>query len=443
MNSWAAHLVSRTPKADILGAELDPFPFISGFGIAWRVARLSCLERKEFFTALGINKLVGLNFLQACHQPGVTRTRFTEHCGLGNTDIPSYWDIQTWSPLDLHGCWRTVDLPMRHCQECARFGYHCTLFLLPSITHCPWHHLPLRSTCCRCGRPYLPCLPPHLANPELGQCECGHDLFNADKAATSMWTFPYQAADALLREYLDWARNARAHRHFVMPPDSRIGILGFTQLAAPPMRWNRSKLQNDFTILKSYQRDGDDSACSAFSAWGMWVARQTHAVASLPCHVYPRLRAVSEVFSKSLDQEQRFIVPFTSSCTHTVWLDISSIDPKATYACNRLLCAVCEHLCNLKCYEHGSLSDWRLTDTLNRLRGRFRLDRALADVIVRGLVQGLEAFFYREFMRPRQLSRWLSPVAEIEGEEGHLRNIRICWVPEPPRDAQPCVNSRG
>jgi len=437
MNSWAAHLASRIPKPELPGAELEPFPFISGFGIAWRVCRLSCLENKELFTALGIRKSTNLSFLQACHQPGATRTRFIARCGLSNTTIPDYWDTQTWSPLDLHGYWQAGDLPIRHCQECARFGYHCTLFQLPSITQCPWHRLPLRSMCRRCGKPYSP----YLSGEELGQCVCGFDLFNANQAATSMWKFPHKTAEALLLEYLRWAQNERTRRHFVAPPDCRTGILGFSQLAAPPMHWNGSREKNHVTNLKRYRSDSNDPLYSAFAIWSMWADRPPHTLCGLPFHTYRRLKGVLATFSKSSDPEAKFIKPLVSTGADSAWLNISSIDPKAVHACSSLFLAVSEQLGEPETYKAAGRPTDRRADALNGLKGRWRLDKALADLITRGLVQGLEAFFHREFQRPRQLSRWLSPVIEIEGVQGHLIDIQICWVPEPPQNAQPCVNS--
>ena len=437
MNSWTAHLAPRIPKPGLLGAELEPFPFISGFGIAWRVCRLSCLENKELFTALGLRKSADLNLLQACHRMGATRTRFVEHCGLSHTAVPHYWDIQTWSPLDLHGYWSMNDLPLRHCQECARFGYHCMLFQLPSITQCPWHRSPLRSTCRRCERPYSP----YLSDNELGQCVCGLDLFNVNQATTSMWKFPHYAADTLLREYLTWAEDEQARRHFVAPPDDRGGTLGFAQLAAPPMYWNGSRKQNDVTNRKRCQNDSDDPLYRAFGIWAMWADRQSPPLCGLPFHTYRRMKSVLATASKSSDMGAQFIEPLISTDAHGAWLSISSIDPKAVHACSSLFHAASEQLGEPERYKETCRRMDRRADALNGLKGRWRLDKALTDIVTRGLVQGLDAFFHHEFKLPRRLSRWLSPVIEIEGERGCLRDIQICWVPDPPRNAQPCVNS--
>ena len=40
---------------------------------------------------------------------------------------------------------------VRHCPECSRLGYHCTLFNVPIVYRCPWHDLPLATGCTSCA----------------------------------------------------------------------------------------------------------------------------------------------------------------------------------------------------------------------------------------------------------------------------------------------------
>lgn len=40
---------------------------------------------------------------------------------------------------------------IRHCPACATAGYHCTLFSLGALTHCPWHRVRLTQSCVRCA----------------------------------------------------------------------------------------------------------------------------------------------------------------------------------------------------------------------------------------------------------------------------------------------------
>ncbi len=44
----------------------------------------------------------------------------------------------------------TYDLGIRHCPECAELDYHCALFDIQALSHCPWHGVPLTAPCRRC-----------------------------------------------------------------------------------------------------------------------------------------------------------------------------------------------------------------------------------------------------------------------------------------------------
>jgi hypothetical protein len=40
---------------------------------------------------------------------------------------------------------------IRHCPECEKLNYHCSLFNIDIINYCPWHGCPLRSPCSGCA----------------------------------------------------------------------------------------------------------------------------------------------------------------------------------------------------------------------------------------------------------------------------------------------------
>ncbi|HDR8858146.1 TPA: hypothetical protein QDA74_006208 [Burkholderia territorii] len=42
------------------------------------------------------------------------------------------------------------DLGIRHCPECVELDYHCSLFDIQALSHCPWHGVPLTAPCRRC-----------------------------------------------------------------------------------------------------------------------------------------------------------------------------------------------------------------------------------------------------------------------------------------------------
>ncbi|QRR07708.1 hypothetical protein FPJ27_15765 [Burkholderia sp. MS455] len=41
---------------------------------------------------------------------------------------------------------------IRRCEACARAGYHCTLFSIKALTHCPWHQTRLTRGCVTCAK---------------------------------------------------------------------------------------------------------------------------------------------------------------------------------------------------------------------------------------------------------------------------------------------------
>lgn len=41
---------------------------------------------------------------------------------------------------------------IRHCPACTKAAYHCTLFSVGALTHCPWHRIPLTQGCVQCGK---------------------------------------------------------------------------------------------------------------------------------------------------------------------------------------------------------------------------------------------------------------------------------------------------
>ena len=273
-----------------------------------------------------------------------------------------------------------------------------------------------------------------------------------------MWTFPHKKADTLLREYLKWAQEERKQRHFVEPPDARSAVLGFARLAAPPMQWNRRSSRISAPKVKRYGGIGNEGTSHSFWGWESLALEDDGSMIDVPLHMYDRFDSISEEFSRSSvptqeapggDEiqpsnysETRFIRPFGAAGSPIVWLKTSAIDPRSLQACRNLFRFVSEQLCKIGySYAYWDQIDNR-ANWFKKMKGRWRLERALSDILARGLVQGLEAFCELEFKRPKRLVWWLVPVIEVDGIEGQLNDIRICWVPRQPLKAQPCTNLR-
>lgn len=440
MSAWQNILGPRVGRPEILGLELEPFPFISGFGIAFRIYRLSCLEPKDLFPVLGIRATTEASLLQACHRPGVSRTRFEERVGLHGTQAPWYWNMSAWSPLDLNGHWDNEDLPLRLCPRCAPYGYHCALFQLPSIARCPWHGCPLSERCEQCGLPYASHVTGAL---DLGRCVCGLDVFDSNAAGTSMWHFPHEQALEVLQDYLSWATTERTCRHFLAPHDEPQARAGFTALARPPMNWNRTTRDTEATIT-NYKAGSSIPSHGAFWGWCLLDTDRPLTLTRLSMSTHHRL---AEISRSRFDQRpsqvgntamiERFIPPLNVAPGGDRWLHLSAVDPRAIHTCARLTDAVCEYLGDIDELDVCRSPAVQKSNALDSITGRGHLARALEDVLVKGFEQGLDALCSIYFKQPVQMRTWVAPVAEVRGCKGNLEEIRVAWPAAAPLVAEP------
>jgi hypothetical protein len=441
MNTWQRMLLLRSDRSELLGMELGPFPFISGFGILFRVSRLTCLEPRDLFPVLGIRTWTGLNLLQACHRPGASRTRFEERTGLTDTRVPRYWKVSDWSPLDLHGHWSNEDLPLRHCSQCAQYGYHCSLFQLPSIERCPWHGCLLRDRCQRCELPYSP----HATTgQDLGQCACGLDLFDGTIAGAKMWEFPCNEACDALENYLAWATRERKRRHFLASSDEVIARAGFRELARPPMEWNTTECGTKIDVITYESPSSSDPSHGAFWGWCLLGSHKPLALTLLSASTHQRLVEVSKLrFGQhpsptvGLAMVEKFIPPLDVTSGVDRGLNLSAVDPRALNACALVTEAISD------CIGESHYSDGvrstivQQSNTLDRITGRGYLLRVLEDILVKGYEQGLDALCSVHLGQPHQMRAWVAPVIEFVGHRARLEEIRVVWLPASPLRAEP------
>lgn len=447
MNKWLAILTPRVERPELLGTELEPFPFISGFGIAFRVSRLSCLQPKDLFPVLGIRATADLNLVQACHRPGASRTRFEERVGLKDTQVSKFWSISIWSPLDLHNHWGREDLPLRHCPRCARYGYHCALFQLPSIKICPWHGCPLRSHCERCERPYSSGATVDI---DVGRCACGLDLFDSTDAATLMWHFPHEQALEVLQRYLAWASAERTHRHFVAPTDEILARLGFAELARPPMAWSNAVSDRNGELVSYTTPSSCRPPPGAFWGWAVLATDSPLSMTRLSTSTHGRLADLSR---SRLEQDppgdshvvpiEKFIPPLDVKPGVDPWLRLSAVDPRALHTCTQLTNAVCKYIGDTDDLDLHRSPNVQRSNALDLIADGGLLHCALEDILVKGYEQGLDALCSAHLALPSQIRGWAAPVAEIAGCLGCLRQVRIAWIPAPPLVAEAMAEMRA
>lgn len=454
MSRWEAMLRCRPFACSLPGAELERFPFLSGYGLALRVTRLTALTPEDLKSVLGVRGGSSADVFLSTRRPWPKLFDLLEKLGLAGSGIADYWTEEAWSPVQLHGAWNSPPGPVRLCPICARYGYHSMLFQLPSIEQCPWHSSPFETHCPDCLAPNGGGFGPGQL---LSVCNCGHDPFQPDLAATRMWEFPTAQTSAWIDAYLDWAEAERPFRHLVARPGSGPSdwAAGFAALAAPP-----PALMPDCTPAKLFVRTFDapsqaDPEQRHFWGWSQLSGdRQPVTYLALPENVRPALeaatkRAISRLpqtplglrpsmhafglgqrLANSVEyQTDRFIVPFGDGSDGLTWLNLSAVDPCALLVCDRLVQSVAETLGGLQISADRSWQAAR-SQAIDRVWGRAALGGALRELLARGYEQGVEAVVRLHIGCTWPAERpWLEPLAEYRGRGRTLEQISIVWAP--------------
>ena len=455
--AWAEVVASREPRPGLLGLELEPFPYASAFSLLLRVTRLMDLAPSEWFQSLGLryNKSVGA--MPNLGLGRVSRTRFEAVLGLTDTKVPMWWSEEVWSPLRTGGLLDRTSRPIRWCWHCASYGYHTTLFQLPSIHSCPWHASPLLDACPMCHKPGLV---PIDAQGRIGRCDCGFDWLMIDRATVDMWSFPTAQAEAWMATYLVWAAEQRERRVMVAPQGSDRWVDGFAVLAQPPHLF--SKKCGDASgigMRKEEFKEGpsEDPPAAHFWGWGALADQRPLTYVPLPSMTLSDLTRVTKQVIARLPQGAKtplrlasfsdldadaalgenaaqrpecFIAPHGRNANGSTWLNVSAVDLNTLQLCGQLVDGVIE-ACDPEPDEGDFSRQAARAKAVGRITGRWRLAEALNSILAQGYAQGLDALLRASFDLPRSKSWWL-PVAEFEGEPGSLARIRICWILAPP-----------
>lgn len=437
-----------------LGAELEPYPYISGYGLLRRMTQLGRLMGVEL-TALGIRNRVTSDALTATQRPGAPKAGLLHALGLRATRVGDYWSPEVWSPLRTGRVLERHNLPLRDCPLCAAHGYHCALFQLPFIDHCPWHAAKLRTGCPQCDRT---CWARFHSDLRLGRCECGYDAFEVRTASINMWHFPAAEVDAWASRYLDWAAEERKSRLFVVPSPHTDWMPGYAALARQSLELKGMLVTAQPTAeLEEFSDVGEDPPRGEFWGWSLLGGERPMTFVPLPATMHVKLtqatwNAVTAFPSDTptpfefatlngLDEGQTLqqnlvnrpeylIAPHGFSSDQRTWLNLSAVDPTAAYFCGELLDRV---ISSLEVHDDGcsrSLQAAR-SNALDGIAGRRHVAGALEAILVRAYTQGLETVL-RSMMAAGKASkcqRWSLPTAEIVIANDVVRSVRVCWTP--------------
>ena len=438
----------------LLGAELEPYPYISGYGLLRRMTQLGRLMGVEL-TALGIRNRVTSDALVATQRPGAPKAGLLHALGLRATRVGDYWSPEVWSPLRTGRVLERNSLPLRDCPLCAAHGYHCALFQLPFIDHCPWHAAKLHTGCPQCGRTCWARFHPDL---RLGRCECGYDAFEVRTASIDMWHFPAADVDAWASRYLDWAAEERKSRLLVVPVPHTDWMPGYAALAGQSLDLEGMLVTTKPKAeLEEFSDSGEDPHDGEFWGWSLLGGERPLTHVPLPATMHAKLaQATRDAVAafptdtptplelatlngleegQTLEQNlvnrpECLIAPHGLCSDQSTWLNLSVVDPTAAGFCGELLDRV---ISGLEVRDYGcsrSLQAAR-SHALDGIAGRRHVARALEAILARAYTQGLETVL-RSMMAAGKVpkcQRWSLPTAEIVIANDEIRSVRVCWTP--------------
>lgn len=437
----------------LLGAELEPYPYISGYGLLRRMTQLGRLMGVEL-TALGIRNRVTSDALTATQRTGAPKAGLLHALGLRATRVGDYWSPEVWSPLRTGRVLERHNLPLRDCPLCAAHGYHCALFQLPFIDHCPWHAAKLHTRCPQCGRTCWARFHPEL---RLGRCECGYDAFEVRTASINMWHFPAAEVDTWASRYLDWAAEERKSRLLVVPTPHTDWMPGYAALARESLEHNGMLVTvKPEAELEDFSDVGEDPPEGEFSGWSLLGGERPLTFVPLPASMHAKLiQATRDAVAafpadtptpvelatlngleegQTLEQNlanrpECLIAPHGLSSDQRTWLNLSAVDPTAACFCGELLDGA---VSGLDMRDDGcsrSLQAAR-SHALDGISGRRHVARALESILARAYSQGLETVFRSMMVGKKEpgRQRWFLPTAEIVIANDVIRSIRVCWT---------------
>lgn len=451
--SWSAIIQARPQVPVLPGAELEPYPYLSGYGLMQRVTRLACPQACEL-GKLGFRNHQVADVLLATQRRSTPTQGLLHILGLRSTALATYWRPATWSPIQTGDLFGRQARPVRQCPSCARYGYHCALFQLPSITHCPWHGCWLEERCRQCGNPWHARFDQQA---KLGICSCGADLFDPVTATVNMWDFPTAQAEGWLEEYLKWAVRRRASRWLCVPEACTHWDDGYALLAAPPPSLQAPQPYRPWST-EVFSGHGADPAPRQFWGWSSWGGERPLTVAPLPATIYPKLCEATKSIMFWLPYQSRtpfelveannlradatlrenvflrpdcFISPRGPGGAST-WLNLSTVDGGIAAFIGQVLDLTAKVLRTNAPLQDRSLQAER-SHAIDQLDGRRHLSDALEHLLTSAYRWGLEAILRSKLSEhPELLPAKTWPILELVGRSGRLRSVRLISVRDKP-----------
>lgn len=414
----------------LLGENWENYEGTSSFGVFWRATRLNHLHRRDLRSFLHLSLRAGDNafvrLTRGIPQQAALRFSFPE----SNFIEKSYWRPEEWWPFGGAMPFEQMSWRLRVCPVCARTCYHCLLFQMPGVSHCPWHGVALIEICPMCESPLVVDVQHDLP---VGRCRCGHDLVD------------YVAS-------VEGEAAVRGHKHTAIEDHLRFAALrrGRTWLIAPEefddrawtaLHWFGNGVPTPGSLLS--ERVGLDRSVRFISGRvrpksGLESAQPSLAALPLEWSVaFQRIGAqllamvprehLPKVAGSASDMRWVFgqLPAFPGS--REMYLPTEVLD-RSVLRCAGLLAAIVENSTGRRTFVQPGLRQ-RIWDNTHGLR---LADALMRRILTRGYADGLRialgrhvpALYDAQHNRPVRRLPWVL----LDLPEGELPSARIGWT---------------
>jgi len=166
---------------------------------SWRVDRTSLDQRIDS---------------QIAHVDLPDSFRTTESKGVDFVREITY-HVKGWSPYPNLRYMQRYEEPVKHCEECAKVGYHSLYFMLPWMRQCPVHKTELTKTCRQCRKKW-----PSRSNVNDRKCNtCTIRVSKTDLISRGAYDIaPYERSFAPLDRLFKTALRPKSYRRKHLGP---------------------------------------------------------------------------------------------------------------------------------------------------------------------------------------------------------------------------------
>lgn len=176
--------MSKVLSPKLIWQKNSPAPFESAWSVFGKLLSLNAMSPGALYSHISLPNMES-NKLKFWSSAWIDFDRFGNALNIDQTRLRyGYLDqLGFFMPEDYEENVEGIKL----CGECIKSGYHCILFQLGFVKHCPWHRQQLRTPCYSCKDSVFKNGLRKIKNPEwLGwQSLCGHVSFNDGKVPLS------------------------------------------------------------------------------------------------------------------------------------------------------------------------------------------------------------------------------------------------------------------